>query len=200
VERTDWKHLKPAYFYITLVACLIVITSEESFSWRLNFLLIGLGVLSWALIEYGLHRFIFHYNARSVFGKKLLYAAHISHHDYPRASNQFFAGLVLSLPIATVYFLSAWVVTDSLYAASYLFAGLAAGYSCYEWLHFQAHHRRPRLRVFKYLKMYHLLHHHDTPELRFGVSSPLFDMVFGTFRPVMKPLVCHKKAQKAQNL
>jgi sterol desaturase/sphingolipid hydroxylase (fatty acid hydroxylase superfamily) len=48
--------------------------------------------------------------------------------------------------------------------------------------------------------MYHLLHHHDTPELRFGVSSPLFDMVFGTFRPVMKPLVCHKKAQKAQNL
>jgi hypothetical protein len=119
VERTDWKHLKPAYFYITLVACLIVITSEESFSWRLNFLLIGLGVLSWALIEYGLHRFIFHYNARSVFGKKLLYAAHISHHDYPRASNQFFAGLVLSLPIATVYFLSAWVVTGSLHAASY---------------------------------------------------------------------------------
>jgi sterol desaturase/sphingolipid hydroxylase (fatty acid hydroxylase superfamily) len=107
---------------------------------------------------------------------------------------------VLSLPIATVYFLSAWVVTGSLHAASYLFAGLAAGYSCYEWLHFQAHHRRPRLRVFKYLKMYHLLHHHDTPELRFGVSSPLFDMVFGTFRPVMKPLVCHKKAQKAQNL
>ncbi|HEX7774735.1 MAG TPA: sterol desaturase family protein [Pyrinomonadaceae bacterium] len=200
MERTGWKHLRPAYFYITLVACLIVITSEENFSWRWNLLLIGLGVLSWELIEYGLHRVVFHYNARSMFGKKLLYAAHISHHDYPRASNQFFAGLVLSLPIATMYFLSAWVITGSLHAASYLFAGLAAGYSCYEWLHFQAHHRRPRLRVFKYLKLYHLLHHHDTPDLRFGVSSPLFDMFFGTFRPVMKPLVCHKKVPKAQKL
>jgi dihydroceramide fatty acyl 2-hydroxylase len=200
VKRTGWKHLKPAYFYTALVACLIVITPEESFSWRQNFLLIGLGVLSWTLIEYGLHRFIFHYSARSVFGKKLLYAAHISHHDYPRATNRLFASLVLSLPIATVYFLSAWVITDSLHVASYMFAGLAAGYSCYEWLHFQAHHRRPRLRVFKYLKTYHLLHHHDTPDLRFGVTSPLFDMFFGTFRPVMKPLVCHKKALKAQKL
>ncbi len=197
---TGWKHLTPAYFYTALVACLIVITSAEDFSWRQNFLLIGFGVLSWTLIEYALHRFVFHYSARSVFGRKLLYAAHISHHDHPRAANQLFASLVLSLPIATAYFLSAWFVTGSLHAASYLFAGLSGGYFCYEWLHFQAHHRRPRLRLFKYLKMYHLLHHHDTPELRFGVTSPVFDMLFGTFRPVMKPLVCHKKAQKAQNL
>ena len=200
MARTGWKHLKPAYFYTALVACLIVITSEKSFSWYQNFLLIGLGVLSWELMEYGLHRFIFHYRARSEFGMKLLYAAHISHHDHPREKNRLFASLVLSLPIATVYFLSAWVITGSLHVASYLFTGLAAGYSCYEWLHFQAHHRRPRLRLFKYLKTYHLLHHHDTPELRFGVTSPLFDMFFGTFRPVMKPLVCHKKAQKAQRL
>jgi sterol desaturase/sphingolipid hydroxylase (fatty acid hydroxylase superfamily) len=197
---TGWKHLGPAYFYTALVACLIVITSAEGFSWRRNFVLIAFGVLSWTLIEYGLHRFVFHYSARSEFGRKLLYAAHISHHDHPRAANQLFSSLVLSLPIATAYFLLAWFVTGSSHAASYLFAGLAAGYSCYEWLHFQAHHRRPRLRLFKYLKMYHLLHHHDTPELRFGVSSPLFDMLFGTFRPVMKPLVCHKKAQKAQNV
>lgn len=197
---TGWKHLKPAYFYTALVACLIVITCGEDFSWRQNLVLIAFGVLSWTLIEYGLHRVVFHYNARSVFGRKLLYAAHISHHDQPRAANRLFSSLVLSLPIATVYFLLAWFVTGSSHAASYLFTGLAAGYSCYEWLHFQAHHRRPRLRLFKYLKMYHLLHHHDTPELRFGVTSPLFDMLFGTFRPVMKPLVCHKKAQKAQNL
>ena len=177
-----WKHLRPAFFYTALVACLIVITSEESFSWRRNLLLIGLGVLSWMLIEYALHRFVFHFDARSVFGKKLLYAAHLSHHENPRATNQFFSSLVLSLPIAMAYFLLAWVVTGSLHAASYLFAGLAAGYVCYEWLHFQAHHRRSRLRLFKYLRKYHLLHHHESPELRFGVTSPLFDVLLGTFK------------------
>ena len=177
---TGWKHLRPAFFYVALVACLIVITSGEGFS-RQNFLLIGLGVLSWMLIEYGLHRFVFHFNARSMFGKKLLYAAHLSHHEDPRATSPLFSKLVVSLPIATAYFLLAWLATGSAHAASYLFGGLAAGYFCYEWLHFQAHHRRPRLRLFKYLKKYHLLHHHETPQLRFGVSSPLFDILFGTF-------------------
>ena len=197
---TGWKHLTPAFFYTALVICLIAVTHKEGFSWRQNFLLIGLGTLSWMLLEYVLHRFIFHFNARSVFGRKLLYAAHMSHHENPRATNRLFSSVVLSLPIATAYFLLAWVITGSLHVASYLFAGLAAGYFCYEWLHFQAHHRRPRLRVFRYLKTYHLLHHHETPEHRFGVTSPLFDKLLGTFRPVMKPLVCHKKAPKAQKI
>jgi sterol desaturase/sphingolipid hydroxylase (fatty acid hydroxylase superfamily) len=51
-------------------------------------------------------------------------------------------------------------------------------------LHYRAHHRRARLRLFRYLRKYHLLHHYKTPELRFGVSSPLFDIIFGTFQPV----------------
>jgi dihydroceramide fatty acyl 2-hydroxylase len=185
VAITGWKHLTPAFFYTALVVCLIVFTPGE-FSWRRDSLLIGLGVLSWTLIEYGLHRFVFHYNARSVFGRRLLYAAHLSHHEHPRATSHFFSSLLLSLPIATTYFLLAWVAAGSLHTASYMFSGLAAGYFCYEWLHFQAHHRRPRLRLFRYLKKYHLLHHHETPDFRFGVTSPLFDMLLGTFRPVMK--------------
>ena len=177
---TGWKHLTPALFYTAIVVCLIAFTPGE-FSWRQDSLLIGLGVLSWTLIEYGLHRFVFHYDARSVFGRRLLYAAHISHHEHPRARSRPFSGLVISLPIATAYLLLAWVATGSLHTASYMFLGLAAGYFCYEWLHFQAHHRRPRLRLFRYLRTYHLLHHHETPELRFGVTSPLFDLLLGTF-------------------
>jgi len=190
VAVSGWKHLTPAFFYIVLAVCLLTLTSEDGFSWRQNSVLFGLGVLSWMLLEYGLHRFVFHFNARSVFGRKLLYAAHMSHHENPRARNRLFSSLIISLPIATAYFLLASIVTGSLHAASYLFFGLTTAYSCYEWLHFQAHHRRPRLRLFRYLRTYHLLHHHDTPGLRFGVTSPLFDLLFGTFRPVMKPLRC----------
>lgn len=191
MSTTGWKQLTPVYFYTTLVICLFAVTPGEGFSWRQNFLLIGLGVLSWTLMEYGLHRFVFHYSARSAFGRKLVYAAHLAHHENPRAGNRLFSSLLLSLPIAMAYLLLAWIAIGSLRAASYLFTGLTAGYSCYEWLHYQAHHRRPRLRLFRYLRKYHLLHHYQTPGLRFGVTSPLFDVILGTFRPVRKPLLKH---------
>lgn len=183
---TGCKQLAPVFFYAVLVICLIAFTRGANVSWPQAFLLLIVGVFSWTLIEYGLHRFVFHYTARSAFGRKFLYAAHISHHEHPRVTNRLFSGLLISLPIATVYLLIAWLALGSLPAATYLFTGLTAGYSCYEWLHFQAHHRRPRLRLFRYLRRYHLLHHYQTPRQRFGVTSPLLDVVFGTFRPVRK--------------
>lgn len=181
---TGWKHLTPVYFYAVIVICLIAFTHREELSWRQGSLLIGLGVLSWNALEYALHRFIFHHSARSAFGKKLIYAAHLSHHENPRATNRLRSSLLVSLPIAFAYLLLARIATGSLRGATFLFAGLTAGYFCYEWLHFQAHHRRPRLRLFRYLRKYHLLHHYQTPEHRFGVTSPLFDLILGTFRPV----------------
>lgn len=189
---TSWKQLTPVYFYTAVVVCLISITRGAGFSWRQNLLLIGLGTLSWTLIEYGLHRFVFHYSPRSVFGRKLVHAAHLSHHENPRATNRLFSSLLVSLPIATGYLLLAWIATGSWQAAAYLFTGLIAGYFCYEWLHFQAHHRRPKLRLFKYLRTYHLLHHHEASDLRFGVTSPLFDVIMGTFRPVRTSLVSQR--------
>ena len=191
-----WKQLAPVYFYTAVVVCLIAVTRDNTFSTFQNFLLVAGGVLSWTLIEYGLHRFVFHYRARSVFGRKLLYAAHMSHHEDPRAASRLFASLLLSLPIATAYFLLGLVASGSWHAATFLFAGLTAGYFCYEWLHFQAHHRRPRLRLFRYLRKYHLLHHHQTPELRFGVTSPLFDMLLGTFRPLSSRNIARARAAR----
>lgn len=196
MQVAGWKQLAPVYFYIALAVCLITLTRGEGFSWQRNLLLISFGILSWTLIEYILHRFIFHYSARSAFGKKFVYAAHLSHHEMPRTANHFFSSMLLSLPVATAYLLGAWLIMGSLRAAALLFAGLTAGYFCYEWLHFQAHHRRPRLRLFRYLRKYHLLHHYQTPELRFGVTSPLFDVMMRTFRPVRKRLTFASRQTK----
>jgi dihydroceramide fatty acyl 2-hydroxylase len=149
-------------------------------------LLISLGFVSWSLIEYGLHRFVFHYEARSRLGQKLLYHAHVAHHENPEGNTRHFASLLLSTPVAVVYWLMAWAATGSWAVATYLFIGMASGYLTYQWLHFQCHHRKSRVRVLRYLRKYHLLHHYRTPELRFGVTSPLFDLVFGTFRPVVR--------------
>lgn len=181
-----WKHLAPVYFYTAIAVCLVALTPRDNFSWQQDLLFIIAGVFSWTLIEYALHRFVFHFTARSEFGRKFVYAAHLSHHENPRATNRFFSGLLISLPIAISYFVAALITTGSLHATTYLFTGLSAGYFCYEWLHFQAHHRRPRLRLFRYLRKYHLLHHYQTPKQRYGVTSPLLDVIFGTFRPVRR--------------
>jgi sterol desaturase/sphingolipid hydroxylase (fatty acid hydroxylase superfamily) len=178
------KALAPLYFYTTVVLCLFALTRGEALSLGAGLLLLVSGILSWGLIEYGLHRFVFHYDARSELGKKMVYAAHLSHHDNPRATNRIFSSLLISAPVAAAYLLLGRIATGSWRAASFLFAGLALGYFYYEWLHFRAHHRRARFRLFRYLRKYHLLHHYRTPELRFGVTSPLFDVIFGTFRPV----------------
>lgn len=178
------RGLIPLVFYTAVVLCLFTLTRGEAISLGASFALLVAGLLSWGLLEYGLHRFAFHYDARSELGRKVVYAAHLSHHDNPRARNGIFSSLIISTPVATAYLLLAWIATGSLRAASYLFTGLVVGYFYYEWLHFRSHHGRARLRLFRYLQKYHLLHHHQTPELRFGVTSPLYDIVFGTFQPV----------------
>jgi sterol desaturase/sphingolipid hydroxylase (fatty acid hydroxylase superfamily) len=189
VTIKGWRRFTPLYFYTTVALCLAFLAARAKLpSWHILGLLI-FGVLSWGLIEYVLHRFIFHYHARSRLGVKLLYQVHLSHHESPDAINKLFASLLLSMPIASAYWLVAWGVTCSWAAASYLFIGMAGGYFYYEWLHFQCHHRKSRLRLLRYLRKYHLLHHYKTPDLRFGVTSPLFDLLFGTFRPMAKRIV-----------
>jgi sterol desaturase/sphingolipid hydroxylase (fatty acid hydroxylase superfamily) len=193
VTIKGWKQFTPLYVYTAVALCLGFLASRAGFSiWHILMLLF-FGVLSWGLIEYGLHRFIFHYHARSRLGVKLLYQVHLSHHENPAAIKELFVSLLLSTPIASAYWLLTWVVSGSWAAACYLFIGMAGGYFYYEWLHFQCHHRKSRLKFLKYLRKYHLLHHYRTPELRFGVTSPLFDLIFGTFQPM--PKRAHAKFQ-----
>ena len=180
-----WKQFTPFYVYTATVSVLGVAAATSETRPLAGILrLFVCGFLSWALVEYGLHRFVFHPPARMPASNLAFSAAHQSHHDRPQALDQLFSSLRMSAPVAICYWLLAWAVSGSWQAAVYLFIGLVAGYFSYEWLHYQAHHGAPRLRPLPYLRKYHLLHHHRTPELRFGVTSPVVDYLTGTFRPV----------------
>jgi len=182
VKEANWRKFTPLFIYTAVALCLGFVAASQGLSKSNTFLLLVSGFFSWSLIEYGLHRFVFHYHAKTRLGRKLLYQIHLSHHDDPTATNRIFASLFLSVPLAAAYWLLVWTITASWAATSYLFIGMSAGYFFYEWLHFQCHHGQSRLRILRYLRKYHLLHHYKTPELRFGVTSPLFDLMFGTFR------------------
>jgi len=177
------KQFTPFYFYtmLSLVLGAAAMTSDtRSISGIL--ILVLSGVLTWGLIEYCLHRLIFHFDARTEKGRNFVYGMHLSHHANPKSKDDLFTSLRVSLPIALSYCAVAWALLRSWQATVYLFIGLTAGYFSYEFLHYQAHHSAPRSRLFRYLKRYHLLHHHQNSALRFGVTSPVFDYLFGTFQ------------------
>jgi sterol desaturase/sphingolipid hydroxylase (fatty acid hydroxylase superfamily) len=62
--------------------------------------------------------------------------------------------------------------------------GMLLGYAAYEWVHYSTHYRVARTRYGRYVRAWHLAHHHKSPRARFGVTSPFWDFVFGTYEAV----------------
>ncbi|KAF0248356.1 MAG: hypothetical protein FD167_2245 [bacterium] len=180
-----WKEFLPFYFYSVIAGSLTIKASwDKSCSLSKILLLVGVGIISWMFIEYGLHRFFFHYEPKSPAAKQLVYRIHLSHHENPKALDSLFSSLYTSVPFASLYCLLTWLVTGSWQMISYLFLGLITGYFSYELLHYQAHHYTSKLVLLRYLKKYHMLHHYQSPNLRFGVTTPFIDWLFGTYKAV----------------
>jgi sterol desaturase/sphingolipid hydroxylase (fatty acid hydroxylase superfamily) len=63
-----------------------------------------------------------------------------------------------------------------------LLPGFLLGYLAYDLIHYVTHHFPMRKgRILRFLKRHHMLHHYKTPDQRFGVSSPFWDWVYGTW-------------------
>jgi 4-hydroxysphinganine ceramide fatty acyl 2-hydroxylase len=61
--------------------------------------------------------------------------------------------------------------------------GFALMYMMYDVLHYLFHHGPEwavKIRYVQLMKTRHMMHHYSNPNLNFGVTSPLFDLVFGT--------------------
>ena len=50
-------------------------------------------------------------------------------------------------------------------------------------VHYATHHFSMKRGVWLWLKKYHMRHHYDDDHSGYGVSSPLWDYVFGTRAP-----------------
>lgn len=145
--------------------------------WPHEVLLFAAGVLSWSLFEYLMHRYLFHMPASSPAAKRLVFIMHGIHHDYPRDKTRLFMPLVPSVAIASVIFI---LMRLSMGAGSFVFfPGFLAGYLAYASMHYAIHTFAPP-RLLKALWRNHALHHYQEPDKGFGVSSVLWDVIFGT--------------------
>jgi len=142
--------------------------------------LFGGGVMLWTLIEYLMHRFVFHLTPRNRLGVLFAYLIHGVHHAFPEDRRRWLMPPIVTVPVATVLFFVLRLLVGT--ASPPIFAGALFGYLVYDLLHYASHAGALGGRVPRYLRQHHLTHHYRLPETRFGVSSPLWDRVFGTLR------------------
>lgn len=138
------------------------------------------GLFFWTFAEYVLHRFVFHFQAKSSFGKRIQFIIHGNHHDVPNDPMRLVMPPVAGLLIATPFFIS-FVSLLGFDPGVVWFGGFICGYLAYDYTHYAVHHITPRTAWGRFVKRAHMVHHYDNPNTRWGVSSPLWDYIFRSF-------------------
>ncbi len=145
------------------------------------------GVLLWTLAEYVLHRYVFHIAPRGPVSKFIYFQSHGIHHQYPDDFYRLLMVPAVSLPLAGLFYALFAATLPGPWAAT-VFAGFVLGYLAYDYIHFAVHFMKPPRHPalapftawFKHARRRHLVHHFDSHERGYGVSTGLWDHVFGT--------------------
>jgi sterol desaturase/sphingolipid hydroxylase (fatty acid hydroxylase superfamily) len=130
------------------------------------------GIFFWTFLEYAIHRFVLH-------NGMIFSADHDAHHAAPKAQ------------IGTPTWLTMLILIFGIYVPAILVAhlglglmfgfGVTFGYLVYSFAHHSLHHWNVSNDGFFYTwKRLHALHHFVGQDGNFGVTSSLWDHIFGT--------------------
>jgi len=151
----------------------------------------AVGYLIWSLTEYVLHRWVFHAFEDDPKRQRLHFLLHGVHHDYPTDRDRLVMPLLTSVPVGSMVCGLFFLTMGATYAEP-AFAGFTIGYLSYDGIHYWLHRYNQTTRVGKWLKHHHMRHHYMDHDGGFGVSSPLWDVVFRTMPSVKKPVAARK--------
>jgi len=154
--------------------------SKEIIEWLV---ILVLGVALWTLVEYFMHRVVYHH-------VELFRNYHEAHHANPQA----YIGAPPLIGTSIVFGISFTpLLPVSAVAANGLSAGMLVGYSAYMLVHYACHSRQQTLATFLYrLRRRHAVHHYRDDGGNFGVTTAFWDRVFGTNIPTGgRPLKTH---------
>lgn len=176
----------PLYIYLPVIGYFLYRSIFDfGISFRNIISLVFVGIFVWTFAEYTLHRFIFHFPAKTKFGKKIHFIFHGVHHDYPSDSKRLVMPPSVSIPLAVLFYYLFYLLFGNVLVAPF-FVGFIAGYLFYDMTHYAVHHFNIHNKFWLALKKHHIRHHYENPALGFGVSSPLWDEIIGTNFPPKK--------------
>jgi hypothetical protein len=126
------------------------------------------GIFVWTFFEYLIHGWLSH--TFQTFATPL----HAVHHRDAHAVFAVRSWMPLAIFWATLIALFGWTPW------AIILSGSMIGFACYEAIHYRIHFRHSYGAIEKYLRVRHLIHHNHLPNRCFGVTSALWDLVFGT--------------------
>jgi sterol desaturase/sphingolipid hydroxylase (fatty acid hydroxylase superfamily) len=155
--------------FVTIPLAIVIFLGLAG-TYRLH--LVPVGVAGWTLLEYLVHRFVFH--RYSSLGRRL----HQLHHDHPNDPDSERSSLstpLLAFPIGSLL-----IGAAGLQDGSAIFAGLLLGYLVFIAVHYAVHRWPIEPNSWLYsAKMRHLTHHRFE-NCNFGVTTIFWDIVFRT--------------------
>lgn len=161
------------FFTLPPIALLLAVIAFHGLSIGTSLSLIVAGCATWSLLEYWIHRIVLHH---------IPYFAdqHDVHHQEPKS----YIG-VSTIGVAAAYAVVGGITAAIFggFVASAYVAGIMLSYTIYINVHHQLHHgnRRDFSEPMTYLWNHHATHHRGG-DYNFGVSTTLWDYVFGTKR------------------
>lgn len=136
------------------------------------------GFLFFSLLEYMAHRFLFHMETNTSIKKKIQYSLHGVHHEFPKDKDRLAMPPPVSLVLAFSFFCLFYALMNTNVFG--FLPGMLTGYASYLFVHYIVHAYQPPKNFFKSLWVNHAIHHYKDNSVVFGVSSPLWDYIFGT--------------------
>ncbi len=128
------------------------------------------GLLAWTFLEYGIHRFAFHG-----------FLPHWQHHELPTDPKYILAPLWLSAGTSLLLWALISLSLGSWARGGLVLAGIIAGYLCYEGVHIRIHSKAPGGPILRAMRKRHYYHHFADDHFCYGVVTPFWDRVFGSF-------------------
>ncbi|MEO9966672.1 MAG: sterol desaturase family protein [Reichenbachiella sp.] len=180
LERLTRTHISLPLIAFSIVSTYLIYTGSTEYGLsaiQLMILFLG-GVLAFTFVEYLMHRFLFHMPETTPIRKKVVYTMHGVHHDHPKDKERLAMPVPLSLTISFVFFLFFRLIMGELVWG--FLPGFLMGYAGYLWVHFMIHTFQPPKRFFKFFWVHHGIHHYKQPQRAFGVTTPIWDLIFKT--------------------
>lgn len=133
------------------------------------------GVVCWPLFEYALHRWVLHGRVLPAFRTE-----HTRHHRHPRETAS--TPWLVSATIGVVF----WALLALLFspsAGALFMSGFYSGYIYFVVVHRTQHYHPELLTRWWFFGAQMRLHelHHAQPHVHFGITTSMWDRIFGTF-------------------
>jgi len=179
MSRYPWWYILPLWLPVIFM---LILNSVFKSSLLATIPSVVVGFFLWGAIEYVLHRFLFHMESDTPIRNFVHFFAHGIHHIIPLDPTRLTFPPSFAIPLIFSIYQLVSLFTTWVPSIEGVMAGAVFGYVSYDTMHYYFHHgdRFRSISYFNYMKKKHTDHHYKCPNNNFGVTTPLFDWIFGT--------------------